>query len=249
MSVQSTIPAAILAQPVVVVGGPTGPSGGPTGPTGPEGTAAVTGATGNTGPTGALGPTGSLGPTGDGAFTGPTGMTGPPGSFGPPGMTGPSGIDGVDGVTGTTGPTGASTQVVLANTKSANDSGPFGPYSTLATSIGFGDLTRYLTKRTGLVFVVFSGMVSNSLGTAAAGTLVSARYGPDEPPVAGGLAAGIEFGARTFNSTDPNEFSGFTIMGIISLGVPVTYWFDLAIQSASGPTAYVRDVQFTLIEF
>jgi hypothetical protein len=125
MTVEVIAPALILAQPVVVVGGPTGPSGGPTGvigPTGPSGTNA-TGQTGPTGPLGigASGPTGVTGPTGFTGFTGPpgnqgptglsaAGTTGPTGPLGLTGFTGPQGIQGVTGPaggpTGTQGPTG-----------------------------------------------------------------------------------------------------------------------------------------------
>jgi hypothetical protein len=48
-------PAPIMAQPVVVVGGPTGATGpgvGSTGPTGPSGVTGFTGVVGQTGPTG-----------------------------------------------------------------------------------------------------------------------------------------------------------------------------------------------------
>jgi hypothetical protein len=104
----TSIPAPILARPVVVVGGPTGPFGGPTGPQG------VTGPLGMTGPVGALGPTGSVGftgPAGSAAtFTGPTGSTGPAGSPGAAGTgaTGPAGVASSTGATGPTGPLGLS---------------------------------------------------------------------------------------------------------------------------------------------
>ena len=86
MTVQSKTPAPILAQPVVVIGGPTGPASGLTGPTGPLGPTGpvLASLTGNTGPRGATGNTGPIGPSG---LTGPIGMTGPPGS---PGQTGPA---------------------------------------------------------------------------------------------------------------------------------------------------------------
>jgi hypothetical protein len=97
MTVEVVAPALILAQPVVVVGGPTGPSGGPTGSpgfTGPSGMNA----------TGQTGPTGPVGLTGAGA-TGPTGTTGNTGPFGPPGNQGPTGLS-AEGTTGPTGPFG-----------------------------------------------------------------------------------------------------------------------------------------------
>jgi hypothetical protein len=84
--IQSKTPAPILAQPVVVVGGPTGPAGGATGVPGPTGEIGPTGAGAFTGPTGSLGPSGPTGPVGVGV-TGPAGMTGPPG----PGGIGPTG--------------------------------------------------------------------------------------------------------------------------------------------------------------
>jgi hypothetical protein len=136
MTVEVVAPALIMAQPVVVVGGPTGPAGGPTGvpgPTGPSGINATgvtgptgplglgstgpTGVTGNTGSTGPFGPPGNPGPTGLSAVgtTGPTGLTGPTGFTGPQGIQGttgpaggPTGTQGATGVTGTTGPTGPS---------------------------------------------------------------------------------------------------------------------------------------------
>lgn len=96
--------APIMAQPVVVVLGPTGPSGGPTGPTGPLGTG-PTGAGAYTGPTGPTGG-GPTGPTGAGAFTGPTG---PIGRTGPPGPAA-TGAQGALGPTGYTGPPGTAAQ-------------------------------------------------------------------------------------------------------------------------------------------
>lgn len=134
MPVQVISPAPIVAQPVVVVGGPTGPSGGPTGPTGPSGQSftgptGYTGRTGPTGPTGfsATGPTGRTGPTGytgpvGNSFTGPTGLgnTGPTGpAGGPTGPTGPLG-------TGPTGPTGSTGSTGYTG-PSGGPTGPTGP--------------------------------------------------------------------------------------------------------------------------
>lgn len=118
MTVEVVAPALILAQPVVVVGGPTGPSGGPTGTTGPTGASGIN-ATGVTGPTGPLG-LGATGHTGVTGNTGATGYTGPPGNAGPTGLsavgttgptgvTGPSGFTGQQGIQGVTGPAGGPT--------------------------------------------------------------------------------------------------------------------------------------------
>lgn len=119
MTVLTTAPAPIAAQPVVIVGGPTGPSGGPTGATG----LGATGPTGRTGPTGPSGPTGSSAPGSTGAV-GPTGFTGPPGA----GSTGPTGIGGPGptGPTGSTGSTGAASAVTGPTGPSAGPTGPTG---------------------------------------------------------------------------------------------------------------------------
>lgn len=95
MTIEVTSPAPVLAQPVVVIGGPTGPSGGPTGGTGPTGPSGLS-------PTGTTGPTGITGPTGRGA-------TGPIGPTGTTGLTGPQGTPGATGPSGSPGPFGTAT--------------------------------------------------------------------------------------------------------------------------------------------
>lgn len=140
MVVSVNAPAPIMAQPVVVVGGPTGPSGGPTGPTGAAGAAAATGSTGFTGPTGATGfgatgPTGVTGPLGATGFTGPAsvGGTGPTGLIGPTGPlgTGPTGPAGPAGVSGPTGPLGTGPAGPTGATGAASTVvGPTGPLGT-----------------------------------------------------------------------------------------------------------------------
>lgn len=117
MTIKVLAPAPIMAQPVVVVGGPTGPAGGPTGPSGVTGATGPTAqaSTGPTGPfgTGPTGTTGSTGPRGQTGFTGPPGTPGPTGlsATGPQGVTGPSGQGptGAVGPTGNTGPNGGPT--------------------------------------------------------------------------------------------------------------------------------------------
>lgn len=124
MSATILAPAPIMAQPVVVVGGPTGPSGGPTGPTGINGATGPTAAA-FTGPTGATG-FGATGPTGFAGGIGPTGYTGPPGNFGPTGLTGPIGVTGPLG-TGPTGPTGVTGVTGPQGTGPTGVAGPTGP--------------------------------------------------------------------------------------------------------------------------
>lgn len=120
MIIDSTV-AAVFAQPVVVVGGPTGPSGAPTG------------ATGYTGPTGSsvtfTGPTGPSGVTG---FTGPAGAASSTGATGPTGRTGPAG-SAVTGSTGWTGPTGPTAAFV-----GGTGAGPTGFYQLNNIIVNYG---------------------------------------------------------------------------------------------------------------
>jgi hypothetical protein len=135
MTVEVVAPALIMAQPVVVVGGPTGAFGGATGPTGNTGPSGLS-ATGSTGPTGTAGPTGA-GATGATGPTGVTGYTGPPGNFGPTGQSavgttgptgtaGPTGKTGPQGIQGVTGPAGGptGTQGMTGPTGTTGATGP-----------------------------------------------------------------------------------------------------------------------------
>lgn len=163
MAYQS-VPSPVLAQPVIVVGGPTGatgPSPGSTGPTGPSG---PTGAVG-TGPTGATGVTGPSGTAGLRGLTGPTGFTGPPGNSvtGPAGLgtTGPAGAAGAAGATGptglsATGPTGV-TGPSGGPTGSGGATGPTGAGSTFDISFVIdGNGSAIATGIKGDLFIDFS---------------------------------------------------------------------------------------------
>jgi hypothetical protein len=236
MATQSSTPAPIMAQPVVVVGGHTGPSGGATGPTGPMGP------TGVIGPVGALGPTGpgllgATGPTGLGAFTGPTGHTGPPGG----------GFQGPQGMTGPTGPQALSPDRAIQGTFV----GPFGPYSTSSTFVGLGGSLSYTTRLSGEVLVVVGGLARNSSGGSGGGTTIQVRVGTGAPPSAGtsGTSYGTAIGVpqRTYMTAGGDQ-SGFSIIAFVFLGVPSTVWFDLTVFSTTGNTAYVQDLQFAVIE-
>jgi collagen type VII alpha len=237
---QPSVPAPIMTKPVVVVGGHTGPSGGPTGPTGLPGPG-ITGPTGSQGLTGHTGPTGITGAQGAGAFTGPTGNTGPPG------MGLPSAVPGSTGPTGVTGPAGVGD---VSRTRSAISTGPFGPYGTSATAVGLG--FTYTPQTSGCVCVTIAGLARNSTGGTGAGTTISGRYGTGTPPAANATAGlGTLFGAsqRTFG-VDSADYTGFTVTAIISgLAIGTTCWFDLAVLSTAGSTAYVQDIQYTMFEF
>lgn len=241
-----TLPAApIMAQPVVVVRGPTGPGGGPPGPTGPQGVAS-TGAVGNIGPMGPTGATGVIGPTGEGAFTGPTGSTGPPGSVGSASfIVGPTGPKGDAGETGADGG--------IRNQKYYSTLGPYGPYGTVLTALGLNQ-TFVTSSGSDLLWMMITGMVRNAAGGAGGGVELSGRYGDSNfvlPPAAGatsGLGTSYNISVRAF-ITDPSDYVGFTIIAQGQFEGNTVYWFDLAVASTTGTDAYVRDIQMTWLEF
>ncbi len=220
-----------MAQPVVVVGGPTGPGGGPTGPTGPQGSVSLTGATGPTGLSGPTGATGPVGATGIGAFTGPTGKTGPPGSLGAA-STGP---------TGPTGPIGVSQSV------SGSIAAPTGPAGTTPYMIGLGGV--FTPNSSGKCFIELAGMALNTTG--GGGSInVAGRYGTGTAPIAGAGITGTPFGIVQHIVSNANNVQiGFTVIGIVSgltLGTP--YWIDLAISTDSGTGGFVKDLQGIAME-
>lgn len=227
MTTQSNTPAPILAQPVVVVGGPTGPSGGPQGSTGPTGPLGFLGPTGQRGPTGPLG-TGPTGPQGIPADTGPTGLTGPPGSAGPQGVQG---------------------SVNPLWTASGNQITTYGPYGGSAVMLGLGFV--YTPQAHGTIFVVVSGLANNSTGGAGGGTTIGLRYGVGSPPYTGMYSLGSAVGRdqRLF-MVNAAEWSGFTFTGVISgLAIGQPCWFDLTMWAASGTnTAYARDISWAMFE-
>jgi hypothetical protein len=236
MPTQSYVPAPIMAQPVVIVGGPTGPSNGPTGSTGPVGATGIAGATGSVGPTGAFGPTGAAGPTGAGAFTGPIGLTGPPGSVG---IIGPTGDIGPTGMTGPQGELDGSRSSLQSSTAA------IGSITTANTAFG---LTLYYTPAiSGRVMVWASGVAQN---TGAATTNVALWSGTGTAPVASstsfsGSMAGI---AKRCSGSADGDWVGFSLFGLLSLTIGTQYWFDVVASSSSGSAGSIRDVQIMLIE-
>ena len=251
MATQSTTPAPIMAQPVVVVGGPTGPSGGPTGPTGAPGTASVTGATGRTGPTGSVGLTGPTGMTGAGAFTGPTGRTGPPGIgfTGPTGMTGFTGPLGT-GPTGITGPTGMTGPVGVFNAGSQSFAGPTGGWGTALLYCGIG-LTFTPTQSTKIAAFI-TGLALNTTGGSGGNVNIFGYYGTGAAPAAGSAApgTGTPFGTPLHcNCANNTATVGWTIMQVASgFVLGTTYWFDVAIQTTTGTGCTVKDIDGLAME-
>jgi hypothetical protein len=250
MTVQSKTPSPILAQPVIVVGGPTGPSGGPTGPTGAIGPTAIVGATG---PTGHVGPAGAsstvTGPTGAGAFTGPTGYTGPPGVVGATGITGAIGPTGIGAFTGPAGPTGP--QGLPGSLTGLHRSGGF---ATPQTGVGT-NITAYGTGFSGNVPVVTGTFLIVATGSAqntgAAITNILGIFGTGTSPSRGATAGlGSQFGStQHIGGSGDGDWIGFSIATVVSgFVIGTNYWFDIAVQSASGSTAGARDVLIAVVE-
>jgi Collagen triple helix repeat (20 copies) len=235
MPTGSSIPADIIAQPVVVVHGPTGPSGGPTGSTGPTGFATNTGPQGPRGPTGPLG-TGPTGPTGVHGVTGSIGMTGPPGSPGPTGTYGP---------TGPTGPKFANSN--FNNIVEDNRAGTYGPYGTSPIHLGLM-ATSYTSKNTSCFLMTFSGVVQNSSGTG--GVNLQVRWNTGSPPNLGSGASGLSlFSPMRIVPASATAWAGFNIpicLPFAPLGG--NFWFDLTIWSTNGANASIRDIYYVIIE-
>jgi len=247
MPIQSSIRAPILAQPAVVVGGPTGPSGGPTGPTGPEGRAAITGATG---PRGTTGPQGVTGPTGrpgiDAALTGPTGPTGPAGDVAATGPTGPTGPPGTD----------------LAHSPDINQPRVYSYSDSSGQDFitGVDTIERMLAAPTafaptvtGNVLVIITGMAENVDG---GGTTVIGRVGYGSPPPRGAPVTGTAIGIPQ-EIYAPGMAVPFTITALIHLD-PISstsgflsfdqYWFSVSVKATSGAGAGVRNHTFVFLE-
>jgi hypothetical protein len=244
MTVQSKTPSPIQAQPVVVVGGPTGPSGGPTGTTGPTGPIGSA-ATGVTGSTGRLGPTGYTGPTGAGAFTGPTGMTGPVGT-GNIGPTGPTGAGAFTGPMGSTGPSGSPGSLTGFH-RSGGFATPQTGVGTSITAYGLG-FSGNVPTATGTFLIVATGSAQN---TGAAITNILGIFGTGTPPSRGATTGlGSQFGStRHIGGSGDGDWIGFSIVTIVTgFVVGTNYWFDIAVQSASGATAGARDVLIAVVE-
>ena len=229
MTTQSKTPAPILAQPVVVVGGPTGPAGGATGVPGPIGETGPTGAGAFTGPTGGVGvtgPTGQLGPTG---VPGPIGLTGPAGNVGPTGVRGPLGAVGSGDYFSTN-----------------MGSGTLGPYGPSEMAVGFN--LRHTASKSGIMLVMFAGMARNTV--AGAVTTIRGRYGNGVAPAPSATTGlGTQFSIeQEYVSGTTADRGGFVVMKILEL--PLTdYWFDISVQSSNGANAYVANVQMLVIEF
>jgi hypothetical protein len=247
MPVRGNIRAPILAQPTVVVGGPTGPPGGPAGaqgPQGPAGTGAI-GPRGITGPTGVTGPTGAAGK--DAANLGPTGATGAPGES----ATGP---------TGPTGPASDFDQHNMYNGRfyyhgdvlSNNGVSGVDTIERMAAEPG-GFMWNWWPTSTGKLFVIITGLAEN---VDAGGTIVTGRVGSTSTgtPTKGSPVTGTQLGMPV-ETYAPGLTIPFTIIGYLEVFMPeVTelgtpgYWFTVSVRSTIGSGAGVRNIAVMIME-
>jgi hypothetical protein len=101
--------------------------------------------------------------------------------------------------------------------------------------------------------VIISGLARNSTGGAGAGTTISGRYSNSvpAPPPGASAALGTAFGSdQHIYMSNAADYVGFTVTAIISsLTTGIPCWFDLAVQSTAGSTAFLKDIQTVMIEF
>jgi hypothetical protein len=101
----------------------------------------------------------------------------------------------------------------------------------------------------GKCFIELAGVALNTTGGGGS-VNISGYYGTGTPPVAGAGVTGTQFSITQHIVTSSNTMQvGFTIIGIISgLTLGTSYWIDLAISTASGTGAFVKDLQGVAME-
>jgi hypothetical protein len=124
---------------------------------------------------------------------------------------------------------------------------PTGPAGTTPYMLGLN--ATITPNATGKCFIELAGVALNTTG--GGGSInITGYYGTGTPPAAGAGVAGTTFGITQHIITSANTVQvGFTVIGIVSgltLGTP--YWFDLAISTAAGTGAYVKDLQGVAME-
>ena len=127
--------------------------------------------------------------------------------------------------------------------------GPTGNVSTSEVHLGLGANFSFTPSKTGLVFVIVSGMVLNSAAVGS-GVNIRVRFNTGAAPVYGTAGSGNFLGAQQhFVSSTAAGQQGFCIHDIKSLTVGVAWWFDVTLQAVGAGGATVKDVQFSLLEF
>jgi hypothetical protein len=246
MTVKRSIRAQILAQPTVVLGGPTGPAGGLTGPTGLQGPALTgpTGATGVTGPTGAVGATGAAGL--DASVVGPTGPTGSPGDVGaagPTGNTGPGGVANPD----------INNPRFFVYSDAFTTSDAITGVDTIERMLGTN--AGFIPMLSGNMFFIITGVAEN---VDNGGTTITMRIGninEIDYPARGDPVTGTKVG-QSVETFAPGLSIPFTIIGQLNIPpVPKLeypfyngFWLTLSVKATSGVGAGVRDPTFLVME-
>jgi hypothetical protein len=124
---------------------------------------------------------------------------------------------------------------------------PTGPAGTTPYMLGLNG--TFTPNASGKCFIELAGVALNTTGGGGS-VNISGYYGTGTPPTAGAAATGTQFGITQHIVTSSNTVQiGFTVIGIIpGLTLGTAYWFDLAISTASGTGAFVKDLQGVAME-
>jgi hypothetical protein len=113
--------------------------------------------------------------------------------------------------------------------------------------LGLG--ATFTPNASGKCFIELAGVALNTTGGGGS-VNISGYYGTGTPPAAGVVATGTQFSITQHIVTSANTVqAGFTIIGIVSgltLGTP--YWIDVAISTAAGTGAFIKDLQGVAME-
>lgn len=134
------------------------------------------------------------------------------------------------------------------NTVMSTPVNPTGITSTSGVMLGLA--VAFMPTRTGRMFLVITGSMSNS--GASNGAKVELRYGGSTPPTFNSAPAGSTVGkaVNLINNAGTAALRvPFAVQGILTgAGVGVTYWIDILATAVTAGTVNVFDLAVTAIE-
>jgi len=130
---------------------------------------------------------------------------------------------------------------------SASIIAPTGPAGATPYMVGLNG--TFTPNSSGKCFIELAGVALNTTGGGGS-VNISGYYGTGTAPIAGAGVSGTQFSITQHIVTNANTIQvGFTVIGIVSgLTLGTTYWIDLAISTASGTGAFVKDLQGVAME-
>ena len=136
---------------------------------------------------------------------------------------------------------------------------PANPATTVSTTLvmmGLGDSgsqaspVSYKPSSSGQVLVNVTGQVQSI--TALQAIAVGTRFGSGTPPVNGAAVSGTRFGGvgdQNLRASVVGATASFTVTALLTLTPGTTYWFDVALSTASASDAAAAlNVSVTLVE-